>query len=389
MDIITKRRITELVEQSEGLCVSIYMQTYPNGKEVEQNPIRLKNQIQKIEENLSEIGKGANEIEEFLSPMIDLVDDEIFWQDQSEGLALFLDSNALHIFQLNQSFKTLSVIGPAYHIKPLILFFQENGQFFLLSLDKNRPRLFQGSKNKLFKVEGLALPKSLEDIFDEYYEINRHLQFHTKTQNPTPEQAGAREGIHFGHGAGEIDQEAEIRNYFHRFDDALMEYFDAKDIPLVLGGVPYLHPLYREANSYPHLLEKGIEKDVSQLTNDELHQAAWEIVKEKYKIDVDQALSVYKQLSAGDSDTSQNLQTIVAASNFKRVHTLFVAENHQIMGYYDPDQNHAILDDKNITNTEDLLNFAARKTLQYNGNVLVLPEGEIPGKNSIAAILRY
>lgn len=389
MDIITKNVITELIKQSKGLSVSIYMPTYPTGREVKQNPIKLKNHIQKIEESLAECGKGAMEIEDFLSPMIDLVDDEIFWKEQSEGLVLFLDSDSLHFFQLDHRFESMSIVGPAFHIKPLVPFFQGNGQFFLLSLDQNRPELYQGSKNKLFRVENLDLPQSLEELFDEYYEINRHLQFHTKTQNPNPNHAGDREGIHFGHGAGEVDQKAEIKNYFHRFDDALMDYFEDNNVPLVLAGLPYLHPIYREANSYPHLLERGIYKDVSQIESEDLHQAAWKIVEEQYKVDVDQALSVYKRLTAEDGDTSQDLQTIISAANFKRVHTLFVAENDQIMGYFDPDHNEVILDNKNIAKTEDLLNFATRKTLLYNGNVLVLPKVDIPGENSIVAILRY
>ena len=76
MDIITKNTINELINHSEGLTVSIYMPTYPTGREKEQNPTRFKTQIQKIEGRLSEIGRGANEIEDFLSPLIDLVDDE-------------------------------------------------------------------------------------------------------------------------------------------------------------------------------------------------------------------------------------------------------------------------------------------------------------------------
>jgi hypothetical protein len=147
--------------------------------------------------------------------------------------------------------------------------------------------------------------------------------------------------------------------------------------------------LYRDANSYPGLLEKGIEKDVSQMTHNQLHQVAWEIVEDQFQFDVEQALNVYNQLEGKEGETTQDLQEIVSAANFKRVHTLFVAKNDQIWGYFDPDQNAVVFDDQNHANTEDLLNFAARKTLLYDGNVVVIPKEEVPGAGSIAAILRY
>jgi hypothetical protein len=389
MDLITKNILIELMNSSTGLTVSIYIPTYPTGREAEQNPIKLKNQIQTTEESLSAMGKSEMEIEDFLSPIFDIVDDEIFWQEQNEGLALFLDRDSLHIFRLDTRFDPLTVIGSSYHIKPLIPYFQGNGQFFLLSLDKNRPKLFKGSKNKLFHVQELDLPESLQEVFDDYFKINRHLQFHTKTQTPNPDNSGDREGIYFGHGAGEIDEQAEIRNYFHRFNDALMNYLHDKDVPMLLAGLSYLHPLYRDANSYPGLLEKGIEKDVSPLSHSQLHQEAWEIVEDQFQFDVEQALNVYNQLEGKDGETTQDLQDIVSAANFKRVHTLFVAKNDQIWGYFDPDQNAVVFDDQNHANTEDLLNFAARKTLLYDGNVVVLPKEEVPGAGPIAAILRY
>lgn len=389
MDIISKETIKNLIMSCEGLALSIYMPTFETAREARQNPIRLKNLMEKAEDELINKGLNHDETHDFLAPLDDLINDEVFWQEQDEGLALFLDTKQLIIYRLPMRFDELMIIGESFYIIPLVPIYKGNGQYFLLALDQKEPTLFQGSKFKLARVDELDLPESLQNMLDEFYEFHSHLQFHNKTVNPNPDLAAGREGVYFGQGGDDIDENAEIRNYFHLFDEALMEYLDGEDAPLILAGLGYLHPLYQEANSYPNLVIEGITKDIDSLEAEELHTVSWQIVKGHYQHDVDKALGVYEKLKAKNDDTTEDLSKIVSAAYFQRVHSLFLAEDTHQWGRFDPEDNTVTVSKERTPQNQDLLNLAAIHTLMNGGNILVLPKEQIPGDNLASAILRF
>lgn len=392
MDILSKDTLIDLIDGQQGIAISIYMPAFIAEPEARQNPIRLKTLIGEAKEKLKEGGMDSDSIKSYLEPLSALVDDEIFWQDKSEGLAIFLDENQLISYDVPVQFDEFVEVGDSFHITPLIPVYKGNGQFYLLSLDKERPNIYKGSKYSLYKVEEIDLPEDLQTLFDEFYEFHQHMQFHSKTRSPSPDASqttGAREGVFFGHGGEDIDEEAELRNYYHRFDAALMDYLDGEDAPLILAGVDFLHPIYREANTYANLVEEGITKDVEHMPVEELQKKAWEIVKSQYETDLKQALNVFHSLSENDGDTTQDLGIIIPAAYFKRVNTLFVANNAHKWGIFDPDENEVRIDEKQTIENQDLLNFAAIHSLKNGGNVLLLDPDQVPGWGEVAAILRY
>jgi hypothetical protein len=371
------------------------MPTYVSAREARQNPIRLKTLINQAEDQLQQAGLEKEEAKTYLAPAKNLIDDETFWQEQDEGLALFLDSNEMNIFRLPKRFNEFVVVGESFHITPLIPLVQGNGAYYVLSLDQKRPKLYQGSKFKLMRVDEVDFPESLQEMFDKYYEFHRHIQFHGKTREPNPDlsaqadTSGARQGMFFGQGGEDVDKKAEIQNFFHRFDEELVNYLDGEDIPMVMAGVGYLHPLYKEVNSYPKLLDHGITKDVDHVPVEELHELTWELVKNQYAKDIDQALGVYKSLRDKDRDTTDEVEKIVSAAFYKRIHTLFIAEDAHVWGKFDEDSNDVTIEGQQKAGYEDLLSFSAGHALLNGGNVLVLPPKNIPDQNTAAAILRF
>jgi hypothetical protein len=389
VDIITKENILDLIDNCEGMAVSIYLPTFDKGRRRRENSIRLKNLVGEVEDKLQSTGTDQQTIAAYLAPLEDLIDNAIFWQDQDKGLALFLDSNALRVYRLPRRFEELVMVGDTFHITPLIPIASGNGQFYLISLDLKHPALYQGSKYQLIRFEDVDLPESLQDMFDKFYEFHSHLQFHTKTRNPNPDLAGNRDGEYFGQGGDDINENAEIRNYFHRLDDELMDFLDGEEIPLVLAGVGYLHPLYQEANTFPNLVEDGITQDVDNLPPEDLHEMAWDRVREKYQKDVEQALGVYHRLAEAEKDVTEDLVEIVKSAQFKRVNSLFIAEDKHVWGNYDVEANEVHVRDEPAAGHQDLIGMAAAQTLKNGGNVLVLPADKVPGDGLAAAILRY
>jgi hypothetical protein len=389
MDNINKETLIDLIENCEGKAISIYMPMFIPAREAQQNPIRLKTLIKKVEKQLIDSQMGTREINTYLTPLNELINDEFFWQDKSDGLAIFLDSNDLRVNRLPQQVESLALVGDAFHITQMVPIYNGAGQFFLLSLAQNQPRLYRGSKYRLNRIAEIDLPESLQNMFDEFFEFHDHLNYHTKSTSPNPDLSGERDGMHFGQGGDNVDEKAEIRNFFHRFDEALLAYLGGQVTPLILSGVGFLHPLYKQANTYPYLLEEGITKNITHMPDEEIHQLAWGIVKNQFQKDVDQALGIYHKLENENGNTTDDVNTIVSGAHFKRIQSLFISNNAHVWGTFDPENNEVKIDDQSSPENQDLLSLAASHTIINNGNVLLVPQDKIPGKTPAAAILRF
>jgi len=395
MNTLTRSDLRELVEQCKRLCISMYMPTERAGKEVEQNPIRLKNLLVEAEERLVERGVRVSEAQELLVSARMLLRDSLFWQHQSDGLVLFLSSDALRYYRLPLNFEQLVVVSDRFHIKPLLPLLSSGGRFYILALSQEQIRLLQGTRYRVGEIELKDVPKSLTEVL-KWDDPEKRLQFHTSTQTPGGERTssaigGVRPAIFHGHGVASADDPKDyISRYFHQVDRGISEVLSGERVPLVLAGVDYLHPIYREANTYPYLVDEGVEGNPEKLSAEELHTRAWPIVHPLFLADQEDAAARYRQLAgAGSKRASSDLNQVVLAAYRGRVETLFVALGVQRWGVFDPDSNEIELHEETRPGDEDLLDLAAVHTLLNGGLVYAIEPEEVPGKASLAALFRY
>ena len=97
-------------------------------------------------------------------------------------------------------------------------------------------------------------PTSFLDVVGHEVEP-QHLQWHTRTGSPNA--PGARPAAVHGYGEGEDDVEPEIRKFLARVDEGIRRFLGASEAPLLLAGPDPLPALFRDASSYPHLVERG------------------------------------------------------------------------------------------------------------------------------------
>ncbi|MCE2699419.1 MAG: hypothetical protein PX483_08355 [Nostocales cyanobacterium LE14-WE4] len=89
-------------------------------------------------------------------------------------------------------------------------------------------------------------------------------------------------------------------------DSALHKKLRGEKAPLILAGVEYLLPIYRQANTYPYLAETGITGNAEILKMQELNHAAWEIVNPLFQKEYEDLMAVYVQLSGEESNKIAN-----------------------------------------------------------------------------------
>jgi hypothetical protein len=395
MNTLTKLDLRGLVEECERRCISIYMPTERAGKEVRQNPIRLKNLLAEAEEQLIEGGVRASEAQDLLGAARLLLQDSLFWQYQRDGLALFLSPDTLRYYRLPLNFKQLVVVSDRFHIKSLLPLLSADGRFYILTLSQEEIKLLRGTRHRVEEIELEDIPSSLVEVL-KWDDPEKRLQFHTTTQTPGGERApsaigGVRPAIFHGHGVASADDPKDyISRYFHRVDEGISEVLSGERAPLVLAGVDYLHPIYRKANTYPHLVDDGIEGNPEELSAEELHRRAWSIVHPLFLADQKDAAARYRQLAgAGRERASSELGQVIPAAYHGRVETLFVALDLERWGVFDPDSNKIELHKEARPRDKDLLDLAAVHTLLNGGTVYAVESEKVPGGASLAALFRY
>ena len=382
MDLLTLQKFQRLVQhQAEG-SLSLYMPAIKAGQEIQQNPIRLKNLVTEAASHMEERGIGRSDRDAFLAPIKELLSDREFWQNQEKGLALFVAIDYFKTFRLPPDFEERVVLDRRFHIKPLLPLFLKNERFYLLFLSRKDLRLFVGTRYDLAEKELPETPTSLEEAL-KIDDPERELQYHAIAAGKTGDGA-----IFHGHHP-ETDQEANLKRYFHLVFAGLMRAIGERSEPLILAGLDYLHPIYHQANSYRNLLEEGISGNPDQSDLEELHQRAWNVIKERIANNRAQVLDHYH--SPASDQTSEKLEEIIPVAYHARVDTLLIDLDHVVWGSYDLNSDSLHLAEENDPGSRDLIDLAVIHTLLNGGSVQMLSKGDLKEQANAgaAAILRY
>jgi hypothetical protein len=382
MDILTRAELEQLMRKEQQWCVSIYMPSHRTGTEAQQDPIRLKNLLGEAEKRLSDQGVGRRDVQKMLEPASNFLQDSHFWQHQSDGLAIFLSSNRVRRYRLPLNFEELLVVEDHFHIKPLLPLFTGDGQFYILALSQNEIRLLNGTRDSVSEVDIGQVGGSLAEALPsgDYQAIFQH---HTSSSDSVT--------FHGQGGGSDESAKNELLRYFRLVSDGLTEFLQEDRAPLVLAGVEYLLPIYKEANTYPNLIDTVIKGNPDLLRADELHKSAWNILKHHFQAAQEDAVAQYQQLAGQTSEqATDTLEKIVPAAYYGQVETLFVAAGMQQWGVFNPDTSEIKIHDQMKTGDEHLLDLAAVQTYLKGGTVYIMEPDKVPGRTSAAAaVLRY
>ncbi len=383
MNLFTNKHLGKLIDEYASPCVSIFLPTHRGRAETQQDQIRFKNLLREAEQGLTTSWLRSPQLEGFLERPRALLQNSPFWGHQSDGLAIFLSPHTFSYYRVPIDFKELVVVANRFHIKPLLPLISGDGRFYVLALSQNQCRLFHGSRYSVVDVDFEAVPGRLADVF---MAKGLEKQFHVHSGRPGTK--GERATIFHGHGTDTTDNKENILHYFREVDRGLHEVLRDEQAPLVLAGVEFLLPIYRQANTYPYLVEGGVTGNPEALSAEELHDDAWRIVQPHFRKDRDEAIAQYRQI-AGRDKSSCDVKAIVRSAYYGRVELLFAAIGLQSWGTFDLATNTVHLRDGAEPGDSDLLDFAAIHTLLNGGTVYGVEPDEVPADAPLAAVFRY
>ncbi len=390
MALVSKSDL-ELLTNERGRCVSIYMPTYRAGPDVRQNAIRLKDLLKHAETQLVAAGMRQPEAIAALEPAHRLMQDYEFWQKQGDGLILFVHPRLFRAYHVPFSLDERVVVNDRFYLKPLLaLLHEEGGAYLVLALSQSQVRLYECSRTSAAPVDldGLHVPQTIEQALqnDQLQEQTGRTTF--KSGSPTGKYG--QTAISSGEGTRQTDSSTNIVRFFRQVDAGLRKWFGDKNRPMVLAGVEYLHPLYRQVTAYPHLVAEGLRGNVIDLKPEELCRRAYPLVEPIFDQPREQMINMLHQfLGERNQHASNDLREVVPAAYYGRVATLFVDPDAQVWGQFDPATRRLEVHPQPSPSDEDLLDRAAVQTFLNNGAVFTLSRQQLPGKAPVAAVFRY
>lgn len=375
-----------LAERRQWPCVSLYLPTHRAGKDMREDPIRLKNAVGGAKERLAEAGYPKDQADKMLDPANDLIASRDFWLQQSEGLAVFATPDLFQYYRVPVTFREEVVVADHFAVKQLIPLFTEDGRFYILALSQNHVRFFEATRTG---IREQAVPDMLKNIDDlkQFDDAEESLQGHTMDMASTR----GNTSIMF-HGQGNIADKArykaDVLQYIRTVARKLEKHLNADTTPLVLAAVEYEQAFYRQVNAYQALLEEGVAGNPDDLHEDEIHQAAWEIVEPYFARAKQTSLGHFDDM-AGTGKTSDQLDQILPAALHGRVRTLYLRTDVPVWGRFDPEALSVETHEEPRNGDVDLLCTATLYVLRHKGTVYALRKEEMPTQQPQAAMFRY
>lgn len=217
-----------------------------------------------------------------------------------------------------------------------------------------------------------------------YTSVDRGSQTHSATRG----NQGKQGAVFHGQGGEPESHKEDVAQYFRLVDQSLRPTLNTRNLPLLLAGVEYLLPIYREVNSYPHLAEVELRGNFEHEPAAKLLEKAWSVMGPSFEAKREQVAARYRQL-AGTGKTSDNIENILPAAYDGRVDALFVDQATHQWGIYATASRFIEVHEEFQAGDDDLLDIAAVQTLLHNGSVYAVERDAIPENKATVALLRY
>ncbi|MGE5177105.1 MAG: hypothetical protein ACM3JJ_12125 [Hyphomicrobiales bacterium] len=365
-----------LLQSQPAPCITITLPTHRRHPEWKQDPVRFRAQIAEAEALLRSgpVRNGA----ELIAPLRKLLD-EPFWEYALDGLIVFVSGAHRAAYRIPMPVPDRVVVADRFHTKSLFRLLHLDRRYYVLALSQNQVALYEGTRSGAGPVDLGGVPRSLREALGVP-------DFDRSISTTGGRAAGS---VFHGRGPGREETKDSLARYFRAIDRGLREHLRDETAPLLLAAVKYYHPIYREGNTYPHLLPEGIEGNFERESPERIHEAAWPIVDRTFAERVAEWAGRFRAL-VGTGRAVDRLEDVAAAAVHGRVRGVLAAEGETLWGLLDPATGAVTRHERQMGPDDgDLLGDVCEEAYKRGADVLVVPREAMPSDSPIAAILRF
>lgn len=388
--MFTRTDLDMLLAHDEAPALSITLPTHIAGREVRQDPVRLRNLAGDALDQLMNRGMRRPDAERLLEPVTALMRDEEFWRHQDRSLAVFVAEGVSRVFRVPLELEERVVVGRGFDVLPLLPLLAEDAPFLVLTVSAGDARLYRASRFGLREVEDAPIPRGVSQISAETdYQNTLHA-------NPAVRHAGRRDvavGAAKTHNFGETPEEqrkAQLVEYLHRVAAGVDEYMGSNRIALVLAAQPEVRGNLLALGRFQHhpVIELDVNPDA--LEGPDLQRRAYEAVRPLLSRERDEKIEHFKSLfNDASAKSTGKLEGAIKAACYAQVDTLLVRRGARMWGRYDQDNDQVIVHGEARDGDEDLVGRAAKETLRHGGHVFFVDDDHFRSGQVVGAILRF
>ncbi len=367
VDLPTQSEIDLLAAHRASPALSIYIPTTPLTQQAQADRIALKNALRDGIAQLaaSEISKRMiAPIEEEIS---EIIEDDLFWDTQANGLAIFAGPTFLRTFRLPTRLEPSVQVSDRFHLKPLLrsVTFPQNA--FVLAISIGGVRLVEVSADlPAHEVNVPDLPNNFSDA------LGRRSHLEQGTMGKT----------------GNMSENALLNRYARVVDTALRGILTGHERPLIIAASEPLASIYRTISSYPHTADMVIGGNAERTPDHELAASAREILDALNSERLSTLSALYVKRESQGRATGDIAQAARAAT-FGAIDTLIVDMNDTVPGRVDEESGVVTFADHAGADSYGVIDEIVSRAMKSGATIVSARREDIPGGGSLAAIQRF
>lgn len=352
--------------------ISIYMPADPEQRDTREQSARLRNLVDQAAEILHRRGMTQHDSDGLMGPLRQFAETADFTHHRDPGLAVFVARSQaaegeaagpiFEVVSLPSEPETIVVVGPDFHIKPLLPLINADRRFGILALSKADVRLL------------MATPFTWEEVPLETLPIEVQAELDSRP---------AAEGV-----SSEVRKNLLVSNPRH-VGTAVRAAVKDDAMPIVLVADPHVAGAFMQEVELRQLHPEPVQTNPFALSDRELHAKVLEVMEPALDAELSMLLEkVTARLGSAEPTVAIRLEEILTAAREGRVDAVVVATDEVLWGRPKPDGS-VIAHGTPDTEDEDLLNLAAVLTLRQGGRAFACPRARLPRQVPAAAALRF
>lgn len=355
---ITLKKLKDSISES---CITIILNTHRTSPDNKKDPIALKNLIKEAEARLF-ADESKRDAKRLVQRLHDL-ESKIDHSHNLESLILFVNEEISEYTRLSVSVEDRVEIDHAFATRDLVRAMHFETRYFVLVLSQQKTRLIEAFNNKVVAEVGNPFP-----IENEYFHPNSRA-----------EKADASRQTNL------------IAEYFNRIDKEVNKIRGENPLPVLVCSEEENYYEYRKIADQKHsifdtyLNQNRVEEKAHHIVDE-----AWKLVH-KYTIDKNNARKDELKNAVNSGTFLSDINDIWKAIPEGKIQTLFIEENLFQPGYMEADSITLVSEGDRSKKevVDDIYDEMIEANMNYGGDTVFLPKGELTKFNGFGAVTRY
>lgn len=353
-DLPTRDQIEQLLLDRCVPSVSVYLPTNRVPHQAQADRLVLRGLVHSAAERLHASSCDDRTVAEVEGALMGLVDDDSFWQDQADSLAVFATPERIVTFRLPNQLTATVAVSDRFHLKPLLRSVTFPQAAWVLALSKQEARLLEvGPSGPPVRIEIEGMPAT--DGWDP---------------------------------KGNELREPRSVSYARRIDRALRGVLSGSSLPLVLAAAQPMAGTFRSVCTYPHLVEEREHGNPDRTPDAELADSVRAILDEVYAAELVGLAAEFDRRRA-EGRAAFDVADIARLATLGAVDTVLVDIDRDLPGRIDAETGAVTFDDVDDAGNYGVLDEITRRVLLQGGRVMAVRAADIPEGGAAAALLRY